>query len=288
MHASSRLTLSIHLLILFAFFLAFMSLALFIQYAWLGPSPSLVVPISMSIRWMQLITTIFSFFLPALCWPLLRRHESPSPLATSFPPSAVWLLYGLGIGLLMAMPNAFLTELNSLLPQPNWAANMDKKIQVAAYALLSVDTPQGFLVNTLVIAIAPAICEEFFFRGALQHSLLRLLPQPHLAIWIGAVIFSLIHFQLSGFLPRLVLGATLGYLAYYSKSIWPSIVMHFTNNLLAVSIYSIAFRNGNIEQFNHISPWISCPSALISIFLIVSFFIRLDKKETLTRISPLQ
>lgn len=268
------------LLILFILLLLFTAAAALIQFAWLGPSLSLEIPIDMSVRWMQLITTLLSFLLPALCWALLERRSTPSPLATSRPSPATWLLYGLAVGLLMVMPNTLLTELNASIPQPDWAAEMDKRVQEASYALLAVDTLPGYLVNTLVIAIAPAICEELFFRGALQQSLLRLIRSPHAAIWICAAFFSLIHFQLSGFLPRLALGAALGYLAYYSRSVWPAVIMHFTNNFIAVTLATIAFRNGDIEQFDHPTPWVAWPFALLCMGLIIAFFVREGKKQS--------
>lgn len=274
---SSRTAALRRLIVLFILLLLFMAAAILIQFLWLGPTLSFQPPLAPSVRWMQLITTVFTFLLPALCWALLARRTTPCPLAASLPKPQIWLLYGLAVGLLMAMPNALLTEMNTSLPLPEWAHEMDKKIEAASRALLAVDTLPGYLANILVIAIAPAICEELFFRGALQHDLLRLVKSPHAAVWLGAAIFSLIHFQLSGFIPRLALGAALGYLALYSRSIWPAVLMHFINNFLVVTLSTIAFRSGDISRFDHLAPALTWPTAIVSSAIIVLLFVRAEK-----------
>lgn len=100
--------------------------------------------------------------------------------------------------------------------------------------MLEVDTFWGLLANLLIIALIPAIGEELTFRGVLQQALTRGCKNVHLAIFLSAFIFSFIHFQFYGFLPRMFLGLVLGYMFYYSGSIWTSILMHFINNGTAV------------------------------------------------------
>ena len=46
----------------------------------------------------------------------------------------------------------------------------------------------------------------------------------HLSVWISAALFSAIHMQFFGFVPRMLLGALFGYLVAYSGSLWPAIV----------------------------------------------------------------
>jgi membrane protease YdiL (CAAX protease family) len=92
-----------------------------------------------------------------------------------------------------------------------------------------------FLVNLTVIAVAAGICEEFLFRGAILNIFMRKFRNPHTAIWTVAVIFSVIHFQFYGFVPRVLLGAFLGYLLYWTKSIWAPVFAHFLYNAVAVT-----------------------------------------------------
>lgn len=84
----------------------------------------------------------------------------------------------------------------------------------------------------LYMAVAPAIAEELFFRGALQGQLSRMM-NPHLAVWLSAFIFSAIHLQVYGFLPRVLLGAVMGYLVLWTGRLLPAVWAHFLNNAYA-------------------------------------------------------
>ena len=81
------------------------------------------------------------------------------------------------------------------------------------------------------------------FRGYLQQKICHWLDKPHFAIIITAILFSAIHMQFQGFLPRFVLGIVLGYLFYWSGSLWLPIIAHFLNNAIAVTFAYPAFSN---------------------------------------------
>lgn len=102
--------------------------------------------------------------------------------------------------------------------------------------LLEVDTLWGLLFNLIVIALIPAIGEELTFRGVIQQGLIKGVRNPHVGIFLASGIFSFIHLQFYGFFPRMFLGLLLGYLFYYSGSLWVPILMHFVNNGSAVVI----------------------------------------------------
>jgi len=84
----------------------------------------------------------------------------------------------------------------------------------------------------LYMAVAPAVAEELFFRGALQTQLARMM-NAHLGVWLSAFIFSAIHLQVYGFIPRLLLGAVMGYLTLWTGRLAPAIWAHFLNNAYA-------------------------------------------------------
>ncbi|GHE29511.1 CPBP family intramembrane glutamic endopeptidase [Sphingobacterium griseoflavum] len=90
------------------------------------------------------------------------------------------------------------------------------------------------LLNIIVIGFLPAICEEFFFRGALQNIFKRIVKSEVAAIWLVGFIFSLIHFQFYGFFPRLLLGVIFGYAVLWTKNIWTAVLAHFVNNTTVV------------------------------------------------------
>lgn len=91
------------------------------------------------------------------------------------------------------------------------------------------------LLNIIILAILPAIGEELTFRGVLQNLLSPF--NSHISIWLTAFIFSFVHFQFYGFIPRFILGAILGYALLWSGRIRFSMLMHATNNALSVLIF---------------------------------------------------
>jgi len=100
------------------------------------------------------------------------------------------------------------------------------------------------LVNIVVLAVLPAIGEELTFRGVLQ-SFFR---NRHVAVWVTAFVFSFIHFQFYGFIPRLLLGALLGYALAWSGRIGYSMIMHATNNALSVIVFYLGTYVWHISQ----------------------------------------
>jgi len=103
-------------------------------------------------------------------------------------------------------------------------------------------------LNMVIIALLPAIAEEFFFRGFIQNFLFRISNNYHLSIWITAITFGMIHFNVTAILPLIFLGAILGYIYYYSQNIWISILAHFVNNAsLLWFVYKYSFELNDVK-----------------------------------------
>lgn len=117
-----------------------------------------------------------------------------------------------------------------------WMKASEEQLAKTTEAILQMTTPIDFVINVLIIAAVPAVCEEFLFRGALQRTFFRVFKNPHIAIWVSAIIFSSIHFQFFGFFPRMFLGAAFGYIYFWSGSIWYGVFAHFINNGFAVAV----------------------------------------------------
>jgi CAAX amino terminal protease family. len=128
-----------------------------------------------------------------------------------------------------------------------------------------------FVLNLVALAITPAICEEMFFRGVMQKFFVDNIRNKHIAILLTAFIFSAIHMQFSGLLPRFILGAVLGYLFYSSGSLWLSIVAHATNNALVVIAAFIfgAEVSASPDLSAYANPWWIC--AIVA-GLAIAFF----------------
>jgi len=98
-----------------------------------------------------------------------------------------------------------------------------------------------------VISIIPAIGEELVFRGIVQNELLRIWNKKHFAVWVTGFIFSFIHFQFFGFIPRMLLGVLFGYCYLWTKSLWVPIAMHFLNNALTLLV-SAFFKDSILNE----------------------------------------
>lgn len=135
----------------------------------------------------------------------------------------------------------FSNELNKNMVLPEFLKEIEtwmklKEDQTAAMIkqLLVMNSVPVLLINMLMFAIIPAVGEELIFRGCLQRIFGRWTGNYHIAIWLTAILFSTIHFQFYGFMPRMLLGALFGYLLVWSGSLWLPILAHFMNNGLAV------------------------------------------------------
>lgn len=133
-----------------------------------------------------------------------------------------------------------------------------QQLEAQANALLQQFLTYGngawwvLLLNLLVLAVLPAIGEELTFRGVLQRLLVsresKVGSREHVAVWVTAFIFSFIHFQFYGFIPRLLLGALLGYVLLWSGNIRYSMIMHGTNNALSVLLFYLGTYVWDMSQ----------------------------------------
>ena len=123
-----------------------------------------------------------------------------------------------------------------LKPLETWMKAKEAEAMRMTLILLTVNGIWDFLVNLFMIALLPAVAEELMFRGGVQRSFNRMFGNPHVAIWLSAFLFSAIHMQFYGFLPRLLLGAAFGYIYVWSGSLWYAMLAHFLNNGFAVAM----------------------------------------------------
>ena len=111
----------------------------------------------------------------------------------------------------------------------DWLKDLQTEYKYITENMLNNSTILNLILCFITVAILPAVCEEFLFRGTLQ-KLFNEKLNIHIAVILSSIIFSLVHFDFSGFLPRIALGMFLGYLFYYSGSLWTSIFAHIVNN----------------------------------------------------------
>lgn len=227
----------------------------------------------------QGLSSLLIFVAPPLILYGFTRHEPMRAIGFRKSVSAWMLLIGVAVMFASLPVTNQLTTWNEKMSLGAFKALEDLLKQMEDTAgdlterMLQVDTVWGLLFNLLVIALIPALGEELTFRGMLQQALVKGCKNAHVGIFLSAAIFSFIHFQFYGFLPRMFLGLLLGYMFYYSGSLWTSILMHFVNNGAAVVVAYFEQRNQistSVEDFGATdSPIILVASLMATVLLIV-------------------
>ena len=243
-----------------------------------------------SLKWLQFMQTIATFLLPSIlgAWIWSEDHKPFTWLRLT--QTTHWSHYLLAVGIMLcAVPGInFLADLNSRIVLPESLGFIEQilKQQEEAAAVLTerflqADSIGGLLINIGLMALLPALAEEVSFRGTLQQILAqgKLKGQIHIAIWATAFIFSAIHMQFYGFVPRMLMGAMFGYIFVWTGTLWVPILMHFTNNGLAVMAYYLIGEN---EESKNIADtfgagdtwWVGVISLLITSLGLLIFYRR--------------
>jgi len=183
---------------------------------------------------------------------------------------------------LLACLNQQLTLPEFLAPIEQWMKAQEEASEKVLTILLS-DTRLGvFILNFLVIAILAAMGEELCFRGMLQ----GLMGHTKTAIWITAIVFSAIHMQFYGFVPRLLLGALFGYMLVWTNNIWIPIAMHCTNNGVIAILYYIAQVNGtDTKKMDAFGTEDTLWVGIVSLVLVVAGIYILRRSLTMSKAS---
>lgn len=229
-----------------------------------------------SLRMSQVIQAVLLFICPPVITAVIACRR-PAQLLLLQRPGALINYVMVLVTLVVALPwMNYLVALNESLSLPEALAPLERAMKMMEDAsagtvnlILGGDTVGDLIMGLLVVAVAAGVGEEFFFRGGLQQLLLTgpFKRYPHVAIWSTAVVFSAIHFQFYGFIPRLLLGAFLGYLAWWSGTIWLPVVAHTLNNAMVVAS-SWAVRRGLITS--DIDNLYTHPSSAVDIITIIA------------------
>ena len=194
----------------------------------------------------QFFSGILIFILPAICTAYFCSKTPAEFLKIKRSVDIKILLLSAIMLLLISPAIDIATYLNSKIYLPEFMSPvadwMQKAEEHAANITEKVLSEKGFfpfVANIFIIGVMAGLTEEFFFRGALMSIIIKKIKKPHAAIWIVAIIFSIIHFQFSGFIPRILLGAYLGYLLYWTRNIWVPVFAHFLNNTIAITGYKM-------------------------------------------------
>ena len=243
----------------------------------------------MALKMAQLVQSLLVFVVPALlavwCW-----SRRPAEWLRLRAVGNGWVYAIVVVLMIVAQPGinmlatwnegirlpAFMSEIEQ------YFQDMEASARELTEMLAAAPTIGTMLLNLVVLAAVPAIGEELSFRGVLLGLIdgdttlgARISPsrRTHIAVWVVGIIFSLIHFQFYGFIPRMLLGVVLGYLLVWTGSLWVPMVAHFTNNALVVLLYfaeeHFAINSESLESFGTgTTSWAGWLSLLLSLLLL--------------------
>lgn len=184
--------------------------------------------------------------------------------------------------------SGYLVSLNKSVTFPESLAGFEQvlqelegKFEKLTSFIVNFDSFGEFMLGLVVIALIPAIGEEYLFRGVMQTYFGKIFHNKHAAIWITAFVFAAFHFQFYGLLPRMVLGALFGYLFVWSGRLIFAMIAHFINNgvtLLGVYLY----RSGQIEMNIESSESFPLFPAMASLILVILLMVLFKKKAELS------
>ncbi|OFX58226.1 MAG: hypothetical protein A2046_09400 [Bacteroidetes bacterium GWA2_30_7] len=206
------------------------------------------------IKFFQIIQSVGLFLVPPFLLGYLFENNSFKYLTIKTKPNLFPVLFT-GIVMFAAIPLInFLASVNSKMSLPefmsgieSWMKYSESEAQKITEAFVNVSTISGFLTNMLMIAIIPAFGEELLFRGVIQRIFKDWTKNIHWAVFITAFLFSAMHLQFYGFIPRFLMGVFFGYLFAWSGTIWLPIIAHFINNCFAV-VFSYLLYTKVIEK----------------------------------------
>lgn len=244
------------------------------------------------VKFFQIVQSVFLFLLPALLAAWLFSENGRHYLKADRSAS-VYTLTMVLVSLFVAIPlmNS-VTYFNSKLDLPAWMNGLENKIKAMEESagkltelFLESRSYRDLAVNFVMIAILPALGEEFLFRGVLQRLLTDWTRNRHAGIILAAFLFSFIHFQFYGFIPRFLLGLYFGYLLLWSSSIWVPVAAHLINNGFAVFYYHFSEKPVGDTAMDkigtsHEGTYILLLSIFLTAIIITGIYLHEKQKKT--------
>lgn len=241
-------------------------------------------------RWLLVGQDILLFIVPALIVARVKSKQPMQWLRLQTFPSVKLLLLSILLMLVAQPAINLLAWINEQISLPSfmadleaWMQQMEQANAATTQALMNTHSWGEVAANILVVGLLAGLSEEILFRGAVQGFFAHYEHRatPHIAIWITAILFSMMHLQFYGFIPRMLMGAVFGYVLVWSGSLWTPIAMHATNNTLVVILYAIYGTSGDmqtrLESLGRESTWwVGCLSLMATIGIL--YLIRLLRR----------
>lgn len=198
---------------------------------------------TLATRLLTFFQSIFLFIVPALITAMLSTRLPATMLAIDRKPRLTPALYIIAVTIVATPAMDAIVNWNAGLHLPESMSAIEQSIRTmedtaeqATRTLMGTDTVGSMIISILIVGIMAALSEELFFRGAMQRTFCATRINRHAAVWLVAIIFSFMHFQFFGFVPRMLLGAFFGYILLWGNNLWYCAIAHATNNILATIV----------------------------------------------------
>jgi len=230
----------------------------------------------LALLYIQAISSSIGFFLlPVLLYHVIFRYDIISEMGLSVIPAPRYWLMGIAVMLMASVFTQWLIQIGAAIPlSGSWLSlrSPQHEVDQMINAFFSETGAVRMLILTLVMALLPAVAEELCFRGTIQNTLSHTNLGPTGAIFITGLTFSLVHFEFDNFLAIWCMGIVLGYLYYYSGSIWVNITAHFFNNFIVVIgkyAYIKGFIHADISSNDALPLYMTLPAGAAMIYGLV-------------------
>jgi membrane protease YdiL (CAAX protease family) len=223
------------------------------------------------LKLVQFLYTLVVYLLPALLFAYLSDPKPAAWLGIRQKPKALPLILALLIMYCSLWAVDLTAEWNQHWDVPASMRQMEEQAEALVERMLQMPRVTDLLINLVLIAVLPAIGEEVFFRGVLQRLIIQLVKAPWLGVLITAILFSAVHMQLLGFVPRVLLGFLLGAIYLLSGNLWLSIAGHFLVNgiqVVAAYLYQVKMIDDDPTKTGTTSWYVALISALVTLSLL--------------------
>lgn len=219
----------------------------------------------------QVIYSFMAFLVPGLLFAYLAHPEPANYLGLRKKPAITQLLLALLVIFCSLPLVGALNEWNTSWPLPQSLRDLEESMAEQTKRLLDMPDISSMLMNLFMLALLPAIAEEVLFRGVVQRILTQMLKNGWVAAIITGIIFSAIHFQFLGFMPRFLLGFLMGAIYFVTGNLWLSIAGHFLNNglqVVLVYLYQIKLISYDATKDDHVPLYIAFVSVAVTAILL--------------------
>lgn len=249
-----------------------------------------------ALKYIQFSQEICLFFIPSIIVAQILKKDNERFLMLEWPPAPLKVILIILLVILFIPLISYTGILNSRLGLPerfsaiqDWMKSTEERASRLTALLVTSSGIVTLCTNVFFVAVIPAFCEELLFRGTFQPLLAATLRSSHAGIWITAIIFSGIHLQFFGFLPRLILGLIFGYLFFWTGNLWYSIIAHFINNfvsVMAVYFYGWKTLSDQVGQNGKGNPVFPLTTVILSAVILLYFWNEFRKRSAVSQSHP--